>query len=331
MNSPPHWQPAATFEALRLRAQLVTAIRDFFAARGVLEIDTPVLAHAASTAPQLHSLVTRYTGPLAPQGTPLYLHTSPEFAMKRLLAAGSGAIYQISKAFRDGEYGRWHNPEFTLLEWYRPDYDHHALMDEVAALIAYLPMLQLTDSERTPYGSLFQHHAGIDPHTASVAELQACALGHGVAMAGHSPHERDSWLDLLLTHSVIPQLRPDCLHFIYDYPASQAALARVRPAGPGQAHALAERFELYINGIELANGFHELGDSVEQRRRFEHENNQRTSCGLPPVPIDEHLLSALAHGLPACAGVALGIDRLLMLAGGYSHINEVIAFPFERA
>lgn len=326
-----HWQPAATLEALRLRARLVPALRAFFAARNILEVDTPALMHGASTDLQLHSLVTRYTGPLAPQGTPLYLHTSPEFAMKRLLAAGYGPIYQISKVFRDGECGRWHNPEFTLLEWYRPGYDHHALMDEVAALIACLPAPQWVGSERIRYGDLFQRHAGINPHTASIDELRECARNHNVDIAGHAHPERDTWLDLLLTHSIIPQLQPDCLHFIYDYPVSQAALARIRPAGPGQEYALAERFELYINGVEIANGFHELGDSAEQRHRFESDNARRIAHGLPPMPIDEQLLAALAHGLPPCAGVALGIERLLMLAGGYSHISEVIAFPLERA
>ena len=331
MNAPPHWQPAATLEALHLRAKIVTAIRNFFTARDVLEVDTPALMHGASTDLQLHSLTTRYTGPLAAQGIQLYLHTSPEFAMKRLLASGCGSIYQISKVFRDGEYGRWHNPEFTLLEWYRPGYDHHALMDEVAALITCLPKLALMDNERIRYGDLFQRYAGINPHTASRNELRECALSHGLDMAEPTTADRDTWLDLLLTHSIIPQLPPDHLYFIYDYPASQAALARIRPATPGQQPALAERFELYINGIELANGFHELSDSAEQRRRFELDNVRRCEQGLPPMPLDEHLLAALAHGLPACAGVALGIDRLLMLAGGYSHISEVIAFPFERA
>ena len=333
MTSTPAWEPAITLETLRLRARLLAAIRDFFAARGVLEVDTPALSRAASTDLQLHSFTTHYTGPEAPDGAPLFLHTSPEFPMKRLLAAGSGPIYQIGKVFRNGECGRWHNPEFTLLEWYRPGFDHHALMDEVEALVTGLLDTQPSASERVSYGALFLRHAGIDPHSASAVEIRECASAHGVGeVPGLTLDERDAWLDLLLTHTVIPRMEPQRLYFVYDYPASQAALARIRPPpAPGQACALAERFELFINGIELANGFHELGDSPEQRHRFERDNARRQAQGLPPMPLDEYLLAALAHGLPPCAGVALGIDRLLMLAAGVDSISEVIAFPFERA
>lgn len=322
---------------LHLRARLLAAIREFFAARAVLEVDTPVLSHAAGTDPQLHSFMTRYSGPHAGPlpsggGVPLFLHTSPEFPMKRLLAADSGPIYQICKVFRNEECGRWHNPEFTLLEWYRPGYDHHALMDEVEALVTHVASRMWGTSERTSYGALFMHHAGIDPHTASISEILQCAHAHGVGdVAGLSPAARDAWLDLLLTHTVLPQLAPGRLHFIYDYPASQAALARIRAPEPGQPYPLAERFELIVNGIELANGFHELSDSAEQRRRFEQDNVRRRAEGLPLMPLDEPLLEALAHGLPLCAGVALGIDRLLMLMAGASHIGEVVAFPLERA
>lgn len=332
MTSNPAWKPAATLETLRLRARLLAAIREFFAARGVFEVDTPVLSHAASTDPQLHSFTTHYTGPDAPDGVPLFLHTSPEFPMKRLLAAGSGPIYQLGKVFRNGECGRWHNPEFTLLEWYRPDFDHHALMDEVEALVTGLldSSLKPAASERVSYGALFLRHAGIDPHTASAADLRECARAHGVGeVPGLTLDERDAWLDLLLTHTVMPRMEPQRLYFVYDYPASQAALARIRPPSPGQTCALAERFELFINGIELANGFHELGDSTEQRRRFERDNARRQAQGLPTMPLDEHLLAALAHGMPPCAGVALGVDRLLMLAAGA--ISETLAFPFARA
>ena len=334
MTSTPTWRPAATLETLRLRARLLAAIRDFFAARGVLEVDTPVLSRAASTDLQLHSFTTHYTGPEAPDGAPLFLHTSPEFPMKRLLAAGSGPIYQIGKVFRNDECGRWHNPEFTLLEWYRTDFDHHALMDEVEALVTSLldSGLKATASERVSYRALFLRHAGIDPHSASAADLRECARAHGVGdVPGLTLDEHDAWLDLLLTHIVTPRMEPQRLYFVYDYPASQAALARIRPPSPGHSYALAERFELFINGIELANGFHELGDSAEQRHRFERDNARRQAQGLPPMPLDEYLLAALAHGLPPCAGVALGIDRLLMIATAANNISEVIAFPFERA
>lgn len=335
MKSSSAWKPAVTLETLRLRARLLAAIREFFATRGVLEVDTPVLSHAASTDPQLHSFTTHYSGPDAPDGAPLFLHTSPEFPMKRLLAAGSGPIYQIGKVFRNGECGRWHNPEFTLLEWYRPGFDHHALMDEVEALVTGLldsGLKQPAASERLSYGALFLRHTGIDPHTASAADLRECARAHGVGeVPGLTLDERDAWLDLLLTHTVIPCMEPQRLYFVYDYPASQAALARIRPPSPGQACALAERFELFINGIELANGFHELADSAEQRRRFERDNARRQTQGLPTMPLDEPLLAALDHGLPPCAGVALGVDRLLMLAAGAGTISETLAFPFDRA
>lgn len=335
MNSLPLWKPAATLETLRLRAQLLAAIREFFAARGVLEVDTPVLSHAAGTDPQLHSFTTHYNGPEAPpEGTPLFLHSSPEFPMKRLLAAGSGPIYQLGKVFRNGECGRWHNPEFTLLEWYRPGFDHHALMDEVEALVTDLlaGVLRPVASERVSYGALFLRHAGIDPHGAGAADLRECARAHGVGdVPGLTLDERDAWLDLLLTHTVIPRMEPQRLYFVYDYPASQSALARIRPPAPGQACALAERFELFINGVELANGFHELDDSGEQRRRFERDNARRQAHGLPTLPLDEHLLAALAHGMPPCAGVALGVDRLLMLAAGATTIGATLAFPYARA
>lgn len=300
----------------------------------MLEVDTPVLSHAASTDLQLHSFTTHYAGPDAADGAPLFLHTSPEFPMKRLLAAGSGPIYQIGKVFRNGECGRWHNPEFTLLEWYRPGFDHHALMDEVELLVTGLldSGLKPAASERVSYGALFLRHAGIDPHTAGAADLREYARARGVGdVPGLTLDERDAWLDLLLTHSVIPRMEPQRLYFVYDYPASQAALARIRPPSPGQACALAERFELFINGIELANGFHELGDSAEQRRRFERDNARRQAQGLPTMPLDEPLLAALAHGMPPCAGVALGVDRLLMLATGAGAISETLAFPFARA
>ena len=325
-----HWRPSADLSVLRLRAELLAQIRAFFAARGVLEVETPALSAAAITDPHLASFNTCYSGPGSQHGRPLYLHTSPEFAMKRLLAAGSGCIYQIARVFRDGEAGSRHNPEFTLLEWYRVGFDHHRLMDEVAELVGMLlaGRLALAEPERLSYRQIFQHHLNLDPHRATVADLAACAETRNISIpTGMPPDDPDPWLDLLLTHCVEPRLGSGRLTFVHDYPASQAALARLRPDDP----PVGERFELYINGIELANGFHELGDTVEQRHRFAQENAARRAAGLPVMPVDEHLLAALEFGLPDCAGVALGFDRLVMLATRKTSLAEVLAFPLDRA
>lgn len=320
------WRPRADLRTLRMRADLLARIRAFFAARGVLEVETPILSRHAVTDPRLHSLATRCTGPGAPPGgLPLYLHTSPEFAMKRLLCAGSGPIYQIARVFRDDERGRLHNAEFTLLEWYRPGFDHHQLMDELGELVCGLLGLS-ADWDRITYGALFRERLGVDCHAASPATLAACAVARGLDVAGGASLSRDQWLDLLLSHLLQPGLGAERPLFLHDYPASQAALARLRGDPP-----VAERFELYVRGIELANGYHELGDAAEQRARFERDNAERRAAGLPEVAPDERLLAALAHGLPPCAGVALGFDRLLMLAAGVDDIAEVMAFTVERA
>lgn len=325
------WRPTAALEVLKLRARLLEDIRAFFSERGVLEVETPALSAAAITDPALSSLVTRYRGPLFPQGQTFHLHTSPEFPMKRLLAAGSGPIYQICKVFRDGESGRLHNPEFTMLEWYRPGFDHHRLMDEVDELVLKLliPHLSLQSPERLTYREAFQRHAGLDPHTASAGDFADVAETHHIRVPQDllAQNDRSVWRDLLLTHVVEPRLGQGRLTFIYDYPASQAALARVQPGNP----PVAARFELYLNGIELANGFHELTDGDEQRTRFERQLHTRLVSGLPAVPLDERFLAALVHGLPDCAGVALGFDRLVMLVSGARSISEVLAFPIDRA
>lgn len=319
------WRPTAPLQNLQQRARILTRIRAFFAERGVMEVETPILSTAAITDPHLESFTTRYTGPGHPGGTVLYLHTSPEFPMKRLLAAGSGPIYQLGKVFREGEAGRRHNPEFTLLEWYRPGFDHHALMDEVAALAAPLLGLKGRAVEKLGYREAFLRYAGIDPLSASLDELQACARGLGITgFEGES--EREVWLDLILTHAVEPRLGRDGLCFIYDYPASQAALARLNPDNP----QVAERFELYYRGVELANGFHELADADEQRKRFAAELEARKEQGLVAVPMDEHLLAALEAGFPPCSGVALGVDRLVMLALGAESLAEVMAFTIDN-
>ena len=250
--------------------------------------------------------------------------------MKRLLAAGSGCIYQIARVFRDGEAGRRHSPEFTLLEWYRVGFDHHRLMDEVAELATALlaDRRPLAEPERLSYRQAFQRYLSLDPHRTTVAELTVCAERQGVSIPPGMPAEDvDPWLDLLLTQRIEPHLGQGRLTFLYDYPASQAALARLRQEDP----PVGERFELYLDGVELANGFHELGDAVEQRARFEAENAARRAQGLPVMPVDEHLLAALAAGLPDCAGVALGFDRLVMRAAGKTALAETLAFPFEQA
>ncbi len=321
------WQPTAARDALAARACLLASIRAFFASAGVMEVETPALSAAAVADPALESLQTCYRGPGASCDGRLFLHTSPEFAMKRLLAAGSGPIYQICKVFRGGERGRLHNPEFTLLEWYRPGLDHHGLMDEVEALVNRVSE-RPRPVHRLAYGELFETHLRIDPHRYGEQELRLAALSAGIAGAAQLDLRGcDPWLDLLLTHCIEPHLRDRGLVFVYDYPASQAALARVRPGDP----PVAERFELYLDGIELANGFHELADAAEQRRRFAQDLVRRRGLALPEVPLDERLLGALEAGLPDCSGVALGVDRLLMALTGARSIDEVLAFPVERA
>ncbi len=311
------WKPAAGLAALRRRAEVLARIRAFFAARDVLEVETPVLAAAGGTDVHLAPLHTHLA-----DGCRLYLQTSPEFAMKRLLAAGSGPIYQLGRAFRDGEAGRRHNPEFTMLEWYRPGWDHHALMGEVDALLA--EVLDTPPGERLTYREAFRRHAGLDPFTVTDAELRTRAAGLGLEA---EDVDRDGCLSLLLGAVVEPRLGRGRPTFVHDFPASQAALARIRAGDP----PLAERFEAYVEGVELANGYHELTDPAEQRRRFEADLAERRRRGLPALPVDERLLAALEHGLPDCAGVALGVDRLVMLACGASCLAEVMAFPVDRA
>lgn len=326
-----NWRPTAGNVRLRLRAQVLARVRRFFDERGVLEVETPILSQAATPDPALASLVTRYTGPGAPHGQELYLHTSPEFPMKRLLAAGSGSIYQLCKVFRNGESGRLHNPEFSMLEWYRVGFDHRQLMAEVEALVTEVlaGQMALAVSEQLSYREVFLRHIGLDPHTSTTQDFAEAARVNEI----HAPpdllahHDVAIWRDLLLTHVIEPHLGQGRLTFVYDFPASQASLARVRAGDP----PLAERFELYVNGIELANGFHELADASEQRLRFERQLHARVGAGLPAAPLDEHLLAALRHGLPECSGVALGFDRLVMLAAGAHSIQDVIAFPIERA
>jgi lysyl-tRNA synthetase class 2 len=318
------WRPVASIATLRRRAHMLGAARAFFAARGILEVETPVLSAAGTTDPQIESVSAAVRG--APDRR--YLGTSPEFAMKRLLAAGSGDIYQICKVFRDGEVGRWHNPEFTLVEWYRVGFDDAALMDETAALVTTLlaPARRLAPPTRLTYAEALRIHAGVDAWGADEAELARAAVRLGVAC--DAALDRDARLDLLMGLVVGPRLgRGDSPTFICDYPPSQASLARLRPGPP----AVAARFELYLDGVELANGFHELTSATEQRARFEADNRLRRSRGQPEVPMDERLLEALQAGLPDSAGVALGFDRVVALATGAAALGEVMAFPFGNA
>lgn len=317
------WRPTSGLDAWRLRARLAARTRAFFAARNVLEVETPLLGAATTPEPHLASLVVA-------GDPPRYLQTSPEFHMKRLLAAGSGPIYQLGRAFRAGEAGRRHNPEFTLLEWYRPGLDEHGLMTEVEELLrALLPAERLgpAPAPRTTYGELFGRHLGIDPHRATVDELDLALAAEGLAGPDFAPTDRQARLHLLMALAIEPRL-PAGLAFVYDFPAEQASLARVRHTRKGP---VAARFEAFVDRVELANGFHELGDPDEQRRRFTSDLAARRAAGLSEPPLDERLLAALESGLPDCAGVALGFDRLVMLAAGADSLDRVVAFPADRA
>jgi lysyl-tRNA synthetase class 2 len=323
------WRPSATLDVLKLRATLLARIRRYFADRDVLEVDTPALSAAASTDPAIHSFNTTWHGPGARNGSTCYLHTSPEFPMKRLLAAGSGDIYQVCKVFRDNEQGDLHNPEFTLLEWYRTGFDHLDLMDDVERLLSAIlvDIMPDRDVQHWTYRELFLEFTAIDPFAATADGISAMLeRQHNISPVGMRDAPLDAWLDLVMTHVIEPELRRG-LVFVRDYPASQAALARLRSGNP----TVAARFEAYLDGVEIANGFHELADADEQRRRFADENGRRRRLGLEPAPVDERLLAALQAGLPNCAGVALGLDRLLMLACDTGQVDTVMAFPFAIA
>jgi elongation factor P--(R)-beta-lysine ligase len=312
--APLDWRPSASLLAIRRRAGLLSDLRQYFAREGVLEVDTPVLARHGTTDPALASFTVPDSA-----GT-RYLQTSPESAMKRLLVAGSGDIFQIAHAFRREEGSRLHQEEFSLLEWYRVGFDHHQLMADVCALLRAVGFT--LPIEKHSYAELCQQYASLDPHGVSSAELASFAATHGAVLAAPSKADRALLLDWVFGCVVLPQLPRDRALLIYDFPREHAAYARLRPGPP----AVAERFELVVGEIELANGFHEVTDSAEQRARQQYENARRTSLGLPQVPLDEPLLAALGAGLPKCAGVALGLDRLLMLLLEASNIATVVAF-----
>jgi lysyl-tRNA synthetase class 2 len=326
MSGGEDWRPSASRAVLTKRAALLARTREFFAAREVLEVDTPLLVNTPVSDVHIHSARVQLASsdPGAPPA--LFLHSSPEYAMKRLLADGSGDIYQVCHVVRGAESGRHHNPEFTLIEWYRVGCPLARLMDEVEALVRVLlgaGAAQRT-SERLSYREAFVRELGLDPLTAPTAALAQAAQPLG--LTGAEP-DRDECLELLMGALVGPRLGRGRLTFVRGYPASQAALARLDPSDPRTA----ERFELYCDGVELANGFHELAAAEELRQRFARDNAQRVRRGLPVSAPDERLLAALAFGLPDCAGVALGFDRALMLAVGAAHIEEVLAFPSARA
>jgi lysyl-tRNA synthetase class 2 len=318
-----NWQPTAKREVLEQRAQALARVREFFAKRSVLEVDTPIVVNAPVTDVHIHSAEVRFPDAAGRY----YLHTSPEFAMKRLIAAGSGDIYQICHVARGLERGRQHNAEFTLIEWYRLGYSLEQLMDEVEALARLVLGLRPVHlrGERISYAEAFKAALDIDPLTASNEELRETAHLHG--FEPNTGTERDELLEFLMGAKIGPQLGKHALTFVHRYPASQAALARLDPQDP----RCALRFELYCEGMELANGFHELASADEQRARFEQDLTERRRRGLPANGMDEYLLAALESGLPDCAGVAVGFDRLVMLLTGARTIDDVIPFPIERA
>ncbi|MGY0798456.1 EF-P lysine aminoacylase EpmA [Lysobacter sp. A286] len=323
------WPPTASFDALRLRAALNACIRTFFAERGVTEVETPMMSGAGNTEPNIASFSLQFSGRTDGAPPTRWLRTSPEYPLKRLLAAGFGDCYELGRVFRDGEAGVRHNPEFTMLEWYRLGWDHRALIAETAEVInaalaligRQVPLVQVR------YRDLYRDRLGLDPMTASEDELRH-ALGEVVI----DPRGlvRDDWLDLLMTHRLQPHFDDDQMLAIHDYPASQCALARLRDDGNGEP-PVAERFELYLGPLELANGYHELADAVEQAARFQRDRQVRASRGDIVPQLDERFLASLAAGFPHCAGVALGVDRLMMAMLGTDRIADVLAFDFFRA
>ena len=318
-------KPTAHARALRLRADLYALIRRFFAEREVLEVETPMLSMAGNTDPNIESFQLEFTGPRSAGASSRWLRTSPEFPLKRLLAAGIGDCYELGRVFRNGEAGVRHNPEFTMLEWYRVGWDHHRLMDETAELLkAALALAGRRATVRdTSFRQLYLDKFGFDPMSAPEEELRSPLGVYDIDPAGLT---RDDWLDLLMTHLIQPSIPASRILLVYDYPASQCALARLRPGNP----PVAERFEAFLGPLEVANGYHELNDATEQRARFEADLARRRARNASQPAIDERLLASLPK-LPACAGVALGVDRLMMALMGTDRIADVMAFPFERA
>jgi elongation factor P--(R)-beta-lysine ligase len=322
------WQPNCTLEILRLRAQTLQKIRQFFAERAVLEVETPLLCSATGTDPNLDFFATTFAWPPTPRQ--LFLQTSPEFAMKRLLAAGSGSIYQICKAFRNGEAGRFHNPEFTVLEWYRIGYGLNQLMDEIAELMAALFAGEklLQSVERVGYQALFKQYTGLDALAFAFDEYAAFAFDNNLNDAARiCGQDHALWLDFIFSHQVQPNLNQNTLYMVQDYPACFSSLARLNK----DIAKLTDRVELFINGVELGNGYYELNDATEQEARFDREVCIRQANQRPAVTKDKRLLAALDHGLPTCSGIALGLDRILMLLADSPTIADVLSFSIDKA
>ena len=326
------WQPTANIEALELRARLNASVRGFFAERGVLEVETPVMSRGGNTEPNIASFTVDFSGRTDGGPRTRWLRTSPEYALKRLLAAGVGDCYELGRVFRNGEAGGRHNPEFTMLEWYRLGWDHRRLAGETAELVRMALALVGRDAtfEQVTYRELYRTRLGLDPFLATEAELR-----NALDVVAIDPEGlvRDDWLDLLMTHRLQPAFDPGVMLAVHDWPATQCALARLRHGDDREDDdgiVVAERFELYLGPVELANGYHELLDADEQRTRFGRDLSIRARRGDVRPPLDEAFLAALERGLPDCAGVALGVDRLLMAMLGTDRIADVLAFDFAR-
>lgn len=318
-------QPATHAQALHLRASLYALIRKFFAERNVLEVETPILSAAGNTDPNIESFSTVFSGHVDAGARERWLRTSPEFPLKRLLAAGVGDCYELGRVFRNAEAGGRHNPEFSMLEWYRVGWDHRRLMQETVTLVEAALALVGRRAEVVVenYRQFFLDELLLDPLHAPIDALREPLASYGIDPEGLN---RDDWLDLLITHVLQPAFPTDRITVIHDYPASQCALAKIRAGDP----PMAERFEVYLGKYELANGYHELNDAAEQRGRFERDNAVRRTRGQREIPIDDRLLAVLDR-MPDCAGVALGIERLLMCLAGSDAIASVLAFPFSEA
>lgn len=309
------WQPTASISTLQLRAELLKKVRRFFEERHILEVETPLLGLAPVTDPYLNTFSCQVFN------RSRYLQTSPEYAMKRLLAAGSGSIYQVCKAFRGDENGRYHLSEFTMLEWYRVGFNDEDLMQEVDALLQ--TVFNTPPCIKVSYQDAFEKHLKINPHTVHHNTLKALVAQYIGPIQGLNQPSKDDCLQLLMSGVVEPALNPEVPTIIFDYPASQAALAQIKEV---DKEKVAARFEVFYKQVELGNGYYELQDAHEQRQRFEQDLIKRQKIGASPVPMDENLLQALEMGLPSCAGVAIGFDRLAMLACDLEAIDQVVAF-----
>lgn len=323
------WQPSMSWQHAKQRANVLATIRKFFNERDVIEVETPLLSNGTITDVHLDPFITQFnysTDSNIKEAKALYAQTSPEFAMKRLLASGYGCCYQICKAFRHEQHGRYHNPEFTMLEWYRVGFDHFQLIEEVAALLR--DVLACKDTESISYQNLFLREVNIDPLKATNEELTTLISEHGMLSDWLiNESSKDTLLQFVMSEIIEPRIGNDIPCFVYNFPASQASLAKIS----ADDSRVAERFECYFKGIELANGFNELTDADQQLRRFRADNEIRSDMNKEQRPIDDNFIAALKHGLPKCSGVALGVDRLLMLALGAKSIDKVISFPIDNA